>query len=191
MTHLLYIPLLIALAWEPYGEPCATMRGDTVVMHCTSGAGLGDTLPLDRELFVSVEARASGPSFWVGLALNADVPADDSYVQAALAYQVEPYTDMAEPYGVMLNTPALDCCALLKPVAADTWHRLSVRYDPENGYTVVCVDDACSGTYARLSGPPRIELLCVAVGPSTPGGGVADCAFRGLKVGRSDSFYDF
>jgi hypothetical protein len=178
-------------AWDHVTQRCAWVEGNVLKMHCTS-AGLvqREALPLEGTITVTVEA-SGGPApqskmrdFWIGLALNAAVVEDDSYVQAALAYNIEPYKGYDHPYGVTLHVPANECCELLKPIKAhDGWHTLSVSYRAADGYTRASVDGVETATYAYLVAPPRIELLCVAVDPGTGGTrALADCAFRNLRV---------
>lgn len=168
--------------WQPVTQQCSRIDADVLRMHCTS-AGLASVRRYDLTggLDVSVEVQASALGrYWAGLALNADVAADNRYAEAAITRGITPFDDLAAPSGVMLADSASTCCVDLGPVDAG-WHTLRVQY--RNGRAVVSVDGTAARTRIDLGADAQIELLCVAVNPGESGGDTADCQFRNLRIG--------
>lgn len=176
-----YLPLLLMLAWLPYGEVC----GDPAAMRCTSGALLSDVR--SGAIVVSADVRvdpAPDGRFWAGLALNASPQADDHYISAAIEHNIMPYApgvvDTDGPAAVLLADGADHCCAVLGPADPAQVHHLSVSYDGSSG-AVACVDGACEPVAISLD-RYQIELVCAGVSPGEPGQNDVGCAFSNIAI---------
>lgn len=152
-------------------------------MECQS-AGLVSTQEYEGAVTVSVDVRAqavgTSPSYWAGLALNADLKADNTYVQAAITQGIEPFTGLTKPHGVALSTTYNTCCTVLQEAPSDGWHHLSVIYTGRKA--TMCVDGQCTTVNWRAQSY-QIELLCVADNPGTPNtGALTHCEFKNLVI---------
>jgi len=193
LTFILFLPLVCAPAWDlrewqPITQQCAAIAGDTLIMECQS-AGLITKQWYDAQqpIHVAVDVQAgpavgsTTPRYWSGIALNANVAADDRYAEAAVMQGIAPWEDSTEPFGVMLATPADTCCDVLVNAATEDWHHLAVDY--AGGLAVITIDGVRRSTKVALEDKVQVELLCVAVNPgeSKPGA-LSRCQFRNLVI---------
>lgn len=173
-----YLPLMLAASlWTPYGESC----GQPAAMRCTS-AGLVSE-PQSGAISVRATVRV-GPAddgrFWAGLALNADLHADNRYAQAAITQGIAPYWDQ-QASGVTLADGADRCCTVLGSIDPAQPHSLSVAYDGR-GRATMCVDGVCDTVKIDLGASYVVELLCVGVDPGESGSNPVDCAYTDIAI---------
>lgn len=172
-------------SWTAIGPACHRVEADRLVMDCESNALYGPQLDLTRGVRVSVEvlvAPGVTGAFWAGLALNADIPGDETYAQAALTQTIAPYWDVQEPSAVHLSTPASRCCDVLGPVDLAEWHTLVVEYLP--GRATYSIDGYRAETLIDLGPVAAPGVLCVAVDPGAVSDARTHCEWKNLKVER-------
>ena len=181
---IVFLPLLLATygQWRAT-EPCVQHTPQAIVMRCESGGYYGPALDLGRGARLSVDVRATSADdgrFWAGLALNADIRADDRYAEVAIERGIAPYWGDTRPYGVHLSTPADRCCDRMIE-AGDGWHHLEIVY--QAGRADYAIDGARTSVAIELGPQASAELLCVAVDPgeSKPGA-KATCEFANLEI---------
>ena len=179
-----FLPLLLS----PFGqwtalEPCVSHTPSAIVMRCESGGYYGPPLDLWRGVRLAVDVRmtpAADSRGWAGLALNADIKADDRYAEVAIERGIAPYWGDTQAYGVHLSTPADRCCDRMIE-AGDGWHHLEIVY--QAGRADYAIDGVRASVAIDLGPAASVELLCVATDPgeSKPGNR-ATCEFAGLVI---------
>ena len=179
---IVFLPLLLASSWQAL-EPCVQHTPSAIVMHCESGGYYGPPFDLWRGVRLSVDVKmtpADDSRGWAGLALNADIRADDRYAEVAVEQGIAPYWGDTQVYGVHLSTPADRCCDRMLE-ADDGWHHLEIVYRP--GRADYAIDGARTSVAIELGARASVELLCVATDPgeSKPGAR-ATCEFANLVI---------
>jgi len=175
----LFLPLVITIAtlWVPFGEHC----GNPELMRCTS-AGLVSqeyigALVIDADITVT---PAQDSRFWAGLALNHNIQADDTYIEAVIEHGIAPYNDDTSNYGAILATPADHCCNRLSVIDTTIQHHLHIEYNNPRG--IICVDDKCDTVTIDLGTTYQVELLCVGVNPGESGSNIVGCSFTNIII---------
>lgn len=169
--------------WQPYGPPCTTYAEQAIVMECESGALYGSPLDMAHGWRIAANVQmtpAADSRGWCGLALNADITADNRYAEVAIERGIAPYWADDRAYGVQLSTPANHCCDRLLD-ADDGWHHLSIVY--QAGRAEYQIDNARASVAIDMGGRASPELLAVAVDPgeSKPGA-KATCEWRNVEI---------
>jgi len=188
MTRL-FLPLFVIAAllpgWQHVGGACSADTGAAIVQACESGGYYGPPIDLAGGVHVEADVLATPAAdgrFWAGMALNADIAADNRYAEVAIEQGIAPFWGDMQPYGVQLTTTwGDDCCERLTPIDVGAWHHLSIDYAP--GQAIYIIDGVQRAARIDLGPRASVELLCVAVDPgeSRPGN-VATCEWRNMEI---------
>lgn len=178
----LLLPFLLD-TWHASHPWCVDVRGDTILMACEAGVYYSPPMDIKQGVRLSADVKASAVGdgrFWCGMALNADIPADDRYAEVAIERGIAPYQGDTRAYGVQLSTPADRCCDRMLE-AGDGWHHLSIWYVP--GRADYTIDDARTSVTIDLGDTASAELLAVAVDPAeVKPGNVATCDWQNIEI---------
>lgn len=186
----IYIPIILCISfiWQPITQECSQHNSGMIVMECESAGLLSQTYELNKPIII--EANVSGKPaensttdlFWAGLALNSDVVADDQYAQLAITKGIAPFTGWKNVWVVQLTGSGDPWKHNLFQTHAGVVHHLKIHYF--NGVAGYYIDGVLYQTVkVDLGDNASVELLCVAVDPSTHiEGSQAYCKFSGVRV---------
>lgn len=184
-NHSIYLPRVSNAhwsdSWERYKEQCAHGEESIVVMECQS-TGLISPQSYITPILVEVSMRgapaksSSTDTFWVGIALNSDIAADNKYAEIAITRGIAPYHEYHDIVIAHLTTPPYST-HVFTSTEANTWHKVRIEY--RNDVARYFVDDILYKTIeVYLDKTTRVELLCVAVNPGeTIKGALSHCEF--------------